>query len=91
MSVDITEAIGMDAHDIEEISNTLSVKRNSAIILSQTTSRTFALSDVTWYTQAGAYHKTLTNKCLCWFHKIVLDVISVRLSATQLCWIEPYD
>ena len=49
MSADITEAIGMDAHDIEEISNTLSVKRNSAIILSQTTSRTFVLSDVTWY------------------------------------------
>ena len=42
-------------------------------------------------TQAGAHHKTLTDKCLRWFHKIVLDVISVRLSATQLCWVEPYD
>ena len=49
VSADITGTIGMDAHDIEEISNTLSVKRNSAIILSQTTSRTFVLSDVTCY------------------------------------------
>ena len=64
VSADITGAIGMTAHDIEEISNTLSVKRNSAIILSQTTLRTFVLSDVTWYTQEGAHHKTLTDKCL---------------------------
>ena len=42
-------------------------------------------------TQAGAHHKTLTDKCLRWFHKIVLDVISVRLSATQLRWVEPQD
>ena len=81
----------MDAHDIEEISNTLSVKRNSAIILSQTTSRTFVFQMLRGITQAGVHHKTLANKCLHWFHKIVLDVISVRLGATQLCWVEPYD